>query len=461
MASEISIWSTVPNANGTLGATPIYWPEGQAPSTVNNCARQMMAAIRDQWNDAVWFNWGYTVTRVSGNSFTVVTASWNTVTIANVFQTGGRIKLNDTSTLYGAITTVSVSAASVLVTFTPDASSLTASFSSVYNSIITPDLKSLPPGGGIPADVVLQSTAQIYGADAGVSDAYAISMSPTVTGLATGQLINFRANTANTGAATLNVDGLGAVPILKNGATPVDTNDILAGQLVTVIYDGTNFQMQSQVGNAAAITGGRLVSRQILTSGLVATYTRPGGINMILVEGVGGGGGGGDTSGSVITLGAGGGGGGGGYFQQLITSPSATYLYTVGSGGTHGVNGNATTFGSLTANGGALGTSGTATANGCLVGGGAGGTASGGDINETGGAGIAGIAVVNVGASGGNGGDSVLGCGAAGAIGSPTASGNSAAANSGGGGGGAAANAGTNANGGNGGSGLIIVYEYS
>src|SRR5512147_2589722 len=124
--SLISTWSTVANANGTLGTTPQYWPEGQAPSTVNDCARLMMATIRTQWNDAAWFNWGYTVTRVSGTSFTVVTASWNTVTLPAAFEANGRIKLLDTSTLYGTITTVSASGASTLVTFTPDAGSLTA-----------------------------------------------------------------------------------------------------------------------------------------------------------------------------------------------------------------------------------------------------------------------------------------------------------------------------------------------
>jgi hypothetical protein len=422
----------------------------------------MMATIRTQWNDAQWFNWGYTVTRVSGTSFSVVTASANTVTIANVFQAGGRLKLYDTSTLYGAITTVSVSAASVLVTFTPDANSLTNSFSSVYNSIITPDLKALPPGGGLPANVVLQSTSQLYGADGGSTDAYAISMSPTVTVLGIGELINFKANTANTGAATLNVDGLGAVPILKNGATALATNDILAGQIVTVIYDGTNFQMQSQVGNAAAITGGRLISRQILTSGSSATYTKPGGVNMIIVEAVGGGGNGAGATATLTTLAAGGGGGGGGYCSKMYTSPSATYTYTVGGAGT------STTFDVLVAGGGSDAPAITGTSNGAVGLGGAGGTASGGDINMPGQPGGPSHAVVNAGSMAGNGGNSFYGGGALGSAngvggsGGTNGAGASATANTGGGGAGACNNAGnTTYSGGSGGSGIIIVSEYS
>lgn len=142
--SLISTWSTVANANGTLGSTPFYWPEGQAPSTVNDCARLMMATIRTQWNDAQWFNWGYTVARVSGTSFTVVTASANTVTLPAAFEPNGRIKLYDTSTIYGTVTTVSVSSISTLVTFVPDAGSLTASFSSVYNAILSASNSSIP-----------------------------------------------------------------------------------------------------------------------------------------------------------------------------------------------------------------------------------------------------------------------------------------------------------------------------
>ena len=48
-----------------------------------------------------------------------------------------------------------------------------------------------------------------------------------------------------------------------------------------------------------------------------------------------GGGGGGGSSGT----GAGGGGGAGGYVEKLITSPSATYTYTVGAAGTGGAAG--------------------------------------------------------------------------------------------------------------------------
>lgn len=89
----------------------------------------------------------------------------------------------------------------------------------------------------------------VYGADAGSNDTYVV----TITGIASytaGQLVQFKANTANTGAATLNVNSLGAITIKKNKNVDLNDNDIKAGQIVNVIYDGTNFQLLSPVANA-------------------------------------------------------------------------------------------------------------------------------------------------------------------------------------------------------------------
>lgn len=143
--SEISVWSVVPAKNGTLGSPPIYWPEGQAPSTVNNCARQMMSSIRIQWQDAQWFNWGYTVTRISGTKFdmNIGTNSATTSVVAN-FVPNRRIKLYDTTTMYATISEASLSGSLINITVTPDSGSLTNSFSSAYLSILTPTNTSIP-----------------------------------------------------------------------------------------------------------------------------------------------------------------------------------------------------------------------------------------------------------------------------------------------------------------------------
>ena len=96
-----------------------------------------------------------------------------------------------------------------------------------------------------------QRAQEIYAASSAGSDTYAITLSPVPAAYATGMVVNFEADVANTGAATLNVNTLGAITIKKNNDQDLDSNDIEAGQIVTVVYDGTNFQMQSQLAQTA------------------------------------------------------------------------------------------------------------------------------------------------------------------------------------------------------------------
>ncbi len=99
-----------------------------------------------------------------------------------------------------------------------------------------------------------QNGASIYAADAGSTDDYVITLAPVPTSYVTGMVIRAKCNTANTGAATINVNSLGAKSIVKGAATALSTGDILAGQIVTLIYDGTNFQIQSRTSNPTVVT---------------------------------------------------------------------------------------------------------------------------------------------------------------------------------------------------------------
>jgi hypothetical protein len=76
-----------------------------------------------------------------------------------------------------------------------------------------------------------------FAIDAQVSDAYVITLSPAPAALLDGMSVFFRAATANTDGATLNVNGLGALAIVKGVSTALATNDILAGMMVHVVYD--------------------------------------------------------------------------------------------------------------------------------------------------------------------------------------------------------------------------------
>jgi hypothetical protein len=103
--------------------------------------------------------------------------------------------------------------------------------------------------------LLTQNLSAIYAADGGGSDSYSITLVPSIASYSTGLMINFKANTANTGAASLNINGLGAKTIVKDGSLTLNNNDIKASQIVQVIYDGTNFQMISPTSYLASQDG--------------------------------------------------------------------------------------------------------------------------------------------------------------------------------------------------------------
>lgn len=229
-----------------------------------------------------------------------------------------------------------------------------------YKYIVTPDL-------------VRAKAYHDYAADAGSTDAYAITVTPAITAYATGQIFTFKANTINTGAATLNVNSLGAKTIKKNGNTDLATGDIAASQIIVVVYDGTNMQLQSGIGV-------NITNPTVQTFTASGTYTKPSGLKYAVVEAQGGGGSGGNTAAGAD----GGGGGGGAYVKKIIAAASigATETVTIGAAAT------ATTFGALLT--GAAGATASASSAG------AGGTASGGDVNINGQAGQSGNAGTSV-----------------------------------------------------------------
>lgn len=84
-----------------------------------------------------------------------------------------------------------------------------------------------------------------YAADTGAANAYVVTLSPAIAAYTIGQQILFKATAANTGASTLAVNGLTATFIKKRVTEPLAANDILAGMMCLVVYDGTNFVLMN------------------------------------------------------------------------------------------------------------------------------------------------------------------------------------------------------------------------
>lgn len=96
-------------------------------------------------------------------------------------------------------------------------------------------------------------------ANSASSTNYACSVTVAPTGYISGTAYKFKADLANTGAATINFNSLGAIPIKKvtgGVATALASGDIQVGQWVYLTYDGTNMQMASQLGNGGGGGGG-------------------------------------------------------------------------------------------------------------------------------------------------------------------------------------------------------------
>ena len=93
------------------------------------------------------------------------------------------------------------------------------------------------------------------------------TMAPALTAYASGQMFYFVAGGANTGAVTLNIDGLGARNVTRHGSVALVAGDILSGEVCVVVYDGTRFQLL----NPASYTNLNVTGVLSLAAGAVAT----------------------------------------------------------------------------------------------------------------------------------------------------------------------------------------------
>ena len=389
-----------------------------------------------------WISLSATPSYISTSSFSV-TGDQRTL-----LPVGQRLKLTETagtvyatvlSTVFSTVTTVVVQVDSTNVDsglsavsyglFNAGAPSISA-IGVVYDNAIPPP-STFPNAAQVLQRADRALTPVVTG---GTATAYTLTPTPALAAYATNAPILIKAHVASGVAPTIAISGLGALSLKQLNSSGSKIAAVLViNQVVQVVYDGVDMVLVLPPSTSA----GRFLRLTPFTTG--GTWTKGSDVGSIMVEGVGGGGGVAPSIGS-------GGGGAGGYFKKHISAPAASYTIGVAAGGnTAGTAGGNTTFDVLcTANGG-LGVA------GALPPGGAGGTATGGDINLPGGGGGWGGSLTN--AFYGAGGNSVFGGGAMGN--ENNATGVAGGANTGGGAsGGSAAGA-------IGGTGLVLVYEYS
>lgn len=102
------------------------------------------------------------------------------------------------------------------------------------------------------ADLVVNAGDTVV--STGSANAYVLTMTSLISAYTTYMVVKFKASFANTGACTININGLGAKSIKKYNGEALASGDIQSGQMVELQYDGTNFQMLSPIYNVPRAT---------------------------------------------------------------------------------------------------------------------------------------------------------------------------------------------------------------
>jgi len=249
-----STWSTTAGDNNA--SPPDGWPEGQSPSSVNNCAREMMAAIKRAWNDdhpvneSAGSNSAYTlVTSASSTAyatgdmyvFRANHASVGTSTL-NVNGIGARIikKFGNQDTIADDIKANQV----VQVAYEPSADVwqlLTAAFAPNLNDLSDVDLS----GGAATGDALIYDGSTWSAATAGAQ---------TI-----GELSDVSASSPAT-SDFLSFDGSVWAPVQLDVTSEINTAFNVSGSAplyacrAWVNFDGTGTVSIREDGNVSSIT---------------------------------------------------------------------------------------------------------------------------------------------------------------------------------------------------------------
>lgn len=137
-------------------------------------------------------------------------------------------------------------------------SQLDADFSSIINNL---------------NNLILYSN---YVADTGTANAIVLNYAAgiTTTSLSAGLLLQFKANTSNTGATTVTVQvnssTIGSSTIKDVDGSDLTGNEILSGGVYSILYDGSNFRLIGGGGSGGASAGGAVYEN---TQEILSNYT--------------------------------------------------------------------------------------------------------------------------------------------------------------------------------------------
>lgn len=260
--SKVGRWSTTAANNNAT--PPDGWPEGQAPSTVNDCARENMAAIKTAMQDMDFFDHDFTPTFINANSFSV--PGDQTARIV----AGRQLKLYDATThirdvgsaSFTTVTTISLGAGTAL----------TSSLSSFAISIINPNSSALPNSFNRFSASAVEITATLTASSAAILAnlnvaGYLSASAGQVTGvLSTSSIVATGPVTLGT---TLSVSGavVLATTLSVGGATALNAGLSVSG---TTVLNGTlSLSGTATLGSTLSVSGAAVVKGALSVGGAV------------------------------------------------------------------------------------------------------------------------------------------------------------------------------------------------
>ena len=165
-----------------------------------------------------------------------------------------------------------------------------------YNQVLTEDQQDAFVGtSGTPSatnkfvtanDDARNYGSQAYAATTTSNDTYVVTLSPVPAGLVDGMTLQIKLDVANTGPATLNVNSLGALALVKGVSTALVTGDLLANQVITVVYNSTGTVWQI-VQAPALLMDGSVITDQHFHKKTYGVAAVANGSSQVIAHGLG------------------------------------------------------------------------------------------------------------------------------------------------------------------------------
>lgn len=194
--------------------------------------------------------------------------------------------------VYGTVSAVQTTGGNTQVTLVMDGATLTSALSQVAWSVNVSNGRTVDAGAvaynspttynssntvgyqikNTQADLTTLTNA--YGASQRVwptsgTNTYTVTISPPITSYSVDQIFTIKFVNANTGPSTLNINGVGAVPLTTRDVTGASITPILAAnEIATVAYNGTGFVVLtgSDIPSTAGNSGKYLTNNGIVSS---------------------------------------------------------------------------------------------------------------------------------------------------------------------------------------------------